>query len=106
MHNFTQPIPNEQWFIESMPFHEDVVQIVEKSRLCGRYGVGIVLTATLFRNLEKRMRANEEKACGIEDNDVNSLSNASTYSCKHAKRTHVSPNKNLEHYINWYSTEA
>ena len=75
-----------------MLYHEYVVPKVERRRSCGRYDAGISHTATSLRYLEKYIKANEEKSCDISNDDINSLSNASTYSRKHAARAHVSPN--------------
>ena len=86
--------------------HEDVVQKVENRIFCGIYDARIALTATSLRYLEKYIQANEEKSCNISNDDINSLSNASTSSRKHVSRAHVSTNKNTELYIYWYLTKA
>ena len=75
-----QPISNEKWFSERVLYHEYAVQKLEKMRLCGIYDAGITLTETSLRYLEKHIRANEEKSCDIENDDISSLSNASTSS--------------------------
>ena len=106
MHNVTQPISNSKWFSERILYHEDVLQKVEKSRFCGRYDAGIARTVASLGYLEKHVRANKEKSCDIENYDINSLSNASASYLKDATRAHVSPNKNPDLSIYWYSTDA
>ena len=78
---------------------------VEKRILYEIYDAGISLTETSLRYLEKRIRV-KKKTYYVANDYMNSLSNASTSSCKHAAQAHVSPNKNLELSIYWYSIEA
>ena len=57
----------------------------------------------IFGNIYKR---EWRKTCDISNDDINSLYIASTSPHKHVASAHISPNKNPELYIYWYSTYA
>ena len=117
--NVTQPISNKIWYSERMTYHEMVVARVSRLGVFCTGGIrGIPRTALDLKEMERILHVNdgtfdttrESSSTHSVGNNANSHSNAllpeSTPSRENAARQYVSPERNKDISIYWYSTEA